>query len=52
MLAHLVESDLISALLLSDHGLELFIHLDVSEHQLSTEIILGFLASQVSSNHF
>ena len=52
MLAHLVESDLISALLLSDHGLQLLVHLDVSEHQLSTEIILGFFASQVSSNHF
>ena len=52
VLTHLVEGYLITTFLLPDHGLKLLIHGDISVHELSTEIILGLLASKVSRDHF
>ena len=40
MLAHLVESDFVSALLLTNHCCKLFVHSNISVHKLSSEVIL------------
>ena len=52
MLAHLIEGDFITTLLLTNHCCKLFIHGDISVHKLSSEVILRLLTFQVSRDHF
>ena len=51
MLAHLIEGDFITTLLLANHCCKLFVHCDISVHKLSSEVILRFLTLQVGRNY-